>query len=468
MKRRSFLRGALTGAAGLSLGLPWLESFGEAHAQPRTPRRFVVFMSPQGLMGRDWVPSSVGALNALPEVLQPLDAWRDRLLLVSGIDNAARQQFSVGGGDHNAAARTLFTATPYADIMNADGTLPSFAEQSARGYEGRTVVGLPWGPSVDQVVADHIGGATRLRSLHLRIGGADVGENELFFAGSPGAVSPVGGENRPDRVLAQLTSLRPSDGPAPVSTLASRLQARRGSVLDAVGGQLDSLATRVGAEDRQRLEAHATFVRDLERRIGSLPAPGFACAVPSFAPPAGYSAVGNWDHVSSPAMIDNAVMALSCDITRVVTVQFTEYNDPTFPFLDVDVPGRWAGWHEQIHVNQTEDRNARLGVFRFYAEQFARLLARLDSVSDGEGTLLDSTTVLWMSEFGEGANHNTSGVPVILAGATGSSMGRHVATPGRTTNDLFLTLARAFGHEMSSFGLVQANGTMLSRGPLTL
>ena len=461
----------MRGAGGAALGLPFLQVMGKGRAQPSSlPQRLVIVMTGQGISITDWVPpGGTGGLSTLPYVLEPLAAHRDRVVVVSGLDNRVRQQLEVGGGGHAPAARTLFTCWPYAEVMNSDGTVPSISEQYARGYAGREIRGAPWGPSIDQIVASRVGRETRLSSLHLRVGGAYVEDNELFFAGSEGRVSAVGGEHRPAQVLSQLTGYADTGEPPPTPDQAGRLRARRSSVLDAVSSDFARLEARLGAADRARLEAHAEFVRDLEHKLGVGVGGGAGCSPHTWNAPGGYNSNHNWDHFTSPAMMDNAALALACDLTRVVTVQFTATHSPTFPFLDVPVPGGWANWHEMVHGNSPGDLSTRHQVFRWYAEQVAYLIERLGSIAEGGGSLLDNTLVVWMSEFGNGAIHSTENIPVILAGNVANRLrtGRHVAYRGRATNDLFTSILHLFGFDDDGFGLrFGGNGSRLSNGPL--
>ena len=105
---------------------------------------------------------------------------------------------------------------------------------------------------------------------------------------------------------------------------------------------------------------------------------------------------------------------------------------------------------------------------KYYSDQVALLLDELASIDDGDGqTLLDNTLVVWMSEYGEGGSHDTSKIPVVLAGGLGGRVktGQHLSFSGqgRTTNDLFVTLLNLFGGTDTSFGF---RGTDLNKGPL--
>jgi hypothetical protein len=214
-------------------------------------------------------------------------------------------------------------------------------------------------------------------------------------------------------------------------------------------------------------------VRALEGRLASGAIAG--CAPHAQQLPAGYDFRSNAnDYVSAPAQIDNLVLALACDLTRVGTLQFTDYHAPTFPWLDIDVPGAWSNWHDMVHSGQSDpaSRATMVAAQQWYAAQFAYLLERMDAVVEADGnTLLDNSLVLWISEFGNGGAHDTRNLPVVLAGGLGGRVrtGRHLDMSGRTTGDLFTTLLQLYGYDDASFGLQRrANGDALVTGALDL
>jgi hypothetical protein len=457
MSRRAFLRGA----GGVMVGLPYLDFFaGRARAQSAAPMRLVVMMHGQGMLMDRWTPSSTGAGFTLTETLQPLAAHRDKLLVLSGIDNAVRNELQEGNG-HNTAGRSLMTCWGFAGSTNADGTIKPAGEQVENGPS--------FGPSVEQVLAERLAGSTRFNRFDVAIGGNGVGENQLFWAENQ---VPIQAEADPVAAYARLTNeIAPSAATA--QSFADRLRSRRTSVLDSVLGSFDRLSSQVGADDRARLEAHATQLRALENRLVVGPSAGCMPQAPQL--PAGYDfeRAGD-DYLSATAQIDNLVLALSCDLARVGTVQFTDYHGPTFPWLDVDVPGPWANWHEMIHsgMEDAASRATMIKVQQWYASQFAYLLDRMDAVVEADGnTLLDNSLVMWITEFGDASSHSTGNLPIVLAGGLGGrvQMGRHLNFNNRTTGDLFTTFLQLFGYDDSSFGMLRrANGNPLVTGAIDL
>lgn len=156
------------------------------------------------------------------------------------------------------------------------------------------------------------------------------------------------------------------------------------------------------------------------------------------------------------------MLALSCDLTRVVTIQYTNYHGPTFDWLGLGLTGNW---HERVHMHGGNNPDGMARAFQWYSQEVAFLLAQLDSVSEGTGTLLDHTLVLWLSEFGDGGAHDTRNLPVLLAGGLGGRLktGRHLAFANRSHNDLHTTILNLFGGTDTTFG---HPGAEFNKGPL--
>jgi hypothetical protein len=478
--RRSFLMGA----GGTLLSLPFLESFGQTAAA--RPQRLMVVFTGEGTMPGMWSPTGTGSSFTLSPLLQPLTPYKNKLCVISGIHNAMGEQ--MGGNGHNRAGRSLLTAQPFSAGVGADN-------------------GHAAGPSVDQVIGGRIRGNTRFKSLTLNIG-CDVGEYQMFY---DAANSPVTGIADPKVAFSQLFSgfVPPSGGaggggggtvappppppPPPALSLAERLRLQRKSVLDTTQGEYQRLMKQASASDKVRLDLHAAKVRELESSLiipgtgggagggsggsggaggggGGMQAPATSCKVPTTPTTAGNGCNASDEPALVSAHIKNAVMALACDITRVASIQFTNYDGPTFPWLNAGIPGAYSGWHQLIHRDggnlPNRDAMAAAG-FTWYATQVAQLLGALDAVDDGNGqTLLDNTLVLWISEFGDGSNHTLNNLPVVLGGGAGGHLktNQHLQFTGKTTNDLFTTLLNIFGGTDTTFGYTSQFA--LNHGPL--
>jgi hypothetical protein len=432
--RRTLLRGA----GGVTLALPFLE----ATARAQVPQRLVVFVHGQGTILNRWKPAQVGDTFDLPQLLAPLAPYKAKLNVWSGINNNVRQK--MGGNGHNAPGRSLMSANVFSQPGN---------EASASA-----------GPSMEQVLASRIQGNTRYKTVDLRVGGDGVGEYQMFFS-APGV--PVSGDGDPKAAFARLTRDLTVPGTAPPPpNAAARLRANRATVMDAVNQSFKRVSTIVGAEDRARLDQHAARLIELNRTLAAMPSappPGMGCRKVDPMLPSSYRASdGAQENLGSRAQIQNAVLALSCDLTRVVTIQYTNYHGPTFDWLNLGLTGNW---HDRVHAHGGDNLEGMARAFQWYTDEMAFLLAQLESVQEGNGTMLDNTLVLWLSEFGDGGAHDTRNLPVVLAGGLGGKLktGRHLAFNGRSHNDLFTTILNLFGGTDRSFGLA---GAEFNQGPL--
>jgi hypothetical protein len=458
ISRRRWLRGA----GGTLVALPFLESFASAQeAGGVFPKRLVVFMHPHGTVADRWRPATTGAGYAFTDILRPLEAQRDRMLVLSGIDNIARLEQKAGNG-HNPPGRTLFSCMPFSGSFNPDGTLKPAGQQPENGSSA--------GPSFEQLIASRQA-STRFRRLDFCTPNISTAENQCFWGARD---VPINAEGNPRAALQRIFSgvqATPSQEPTPLELL----QRQRGSILDTVRESFNDLNRRAPAEDRARLQAHAQQIQELERQVQNVPTQfGSGCAPPTLQLPGGFSefAEGSLPEAST-AFMDMVAMSLACDLTRVVTLQFTEYNDPKFAFLGLQLPrAPFPTWHEMIHtgMNDAAVRQDVVTGFTYYMERLNYLLAALARVPEGNGSLLDNTLVVAMSEFGDGSIHSSSDLPVILAGNLGGQLrsGRHVAYSSATTGDLFTTLLNLYGGTDTSFGLTRgADGSVLSSGTLT-
>jgi hypothetical protein len=459
--RRRFLRGA----GGAAVALPLLLSLApSSRAQSAgKPKRIIIFHYPEGTLLDDdvsggtamadlWTPGAAGPLStaSLSPILAPLadplpsgGSVADKCLVVSGLDNTASE------GGHTGSGRSLLTAVP---VIDPEGS------------------GIAGGPSLDFVLAQHQKTELNLpfSSLNLSTVFEFGGENQLFWDDQQ---NPIPQRANPKSTFDSLfgAGLGETD-PAEPSTL-QRLRAERKSVLDGVLGSLSDLDKRLGHEDRQVLAAHADKIRELEKQLtASGTAVHAECGIPVLADE-------DWDgdffyreDISAKAQIDLLVMALACDLTRVGSFTFSNYDNPTFPWLASEgatLPIDGKGWHSVIHENRFDDfsRDVMMIGFRWYNRMLAYLVAELDRFVEPDGTtLLDNTLVLCLSEFGNGGSHQPNRLPVILAGGLGGAftVGRHLSVSG-STGSLFSTIQGFFGIEGT-----WASGLGASYAPLSL
>ena len=438
--RRDLFRGVggLAGAAALG-GL----SSGRARAQSlEPPKRVIFFHHSQGTVMNQFVPTGGERDFVLPHVSAPLEPWRDRMVMLTGVDNMM-PTFNEVGNAHENALYTIFTGRPY-PVQDASRLTAA-------------------GPTIDQVITERIAGDTPFGRLDFVVGGSSsdgfVTEGRFWVDRD----DPVVSFNDPT-----ISSLRIFGDGSLSEADAWALRARRSSVLDAVLDGFRSAERRAGAAGKARLQAHQEKLFALEQRIRA----GVGeCNAPRFVASESYDHTYD-DDVSAQALNDVLVTALSCDYARVATVDFANTHDHAFPWLWADNGGPivdtgvWDNWHAMVHADFQPGMEH---VYRWYMQCLADLLERLSVTVDADGdNMLDTTLVVYMSEFSSGRHWATS-LPVVLAGNVGLvETGRWVdhmvmdaeafqveggyAYSGVTTNQLYVSLLQILGFDDESFG----------------
>jgi hypothetical protein len=399
-----------------ALGLPLLPSLERRawSAQATFPTRLVLVTRGQGTLVDDLVVPGTGPTDfALGPILDPLTPWKSRLAVCGGIDDTT----NLLDGSYNGHTRCL---------------LHTWTARGMRWQVGSDGVASPTGaggPSVDQVVADAWAGSTPYRSLEF---GVSADTQTIQTHNWRGVGSPVPPENDAsamfERLFADLVATDPVER-------AARL-ARRQRVLAAVKAQFDTVLPKVSGEDRAKLENHLASVEALETSLagGTL---GDACVPPS--PDFADTSLDG----RSRAQIDQLAMALACDLTRVATLAFGDYQD--WSWLGLDFP---SGWHDAVHAGPvTVDLRTNLRAsYRWFSTQLAQLLAALDAIPEGNGTVLDHTLVVYNNVFSAGSNHSHTGKTLVLAGGgAGLVGGRNLDFGGAGSVDLFSALLEGLG-----------------------
>lgn len=420
ISRRSFLGGL--GAAALAA--PFLPAWIGRADTVAAPKRFVIFWTPNGLYEPEWTPRSGFALG---RILEPCAAFRDRLLVLKNLD--WQSYFADPASPANDHPPPLSHGLCATDVVDYEA--------------GRAGVGDAWGggPSIDQLIAQRVGGETPFESLVTTVE-SGARRTRLSYRAAREHVPPIAD---PVAVFDRLFAGADLD-----DTAIERLRAERRSVLDVVSTDLAALSARIGRDDAYKIEAHLTHVRALEERIAR-EADLRTCVAPDLST------------VESPHTfvrhgrqhMDLVATALACDLTRVA---FLEWDG-------AQTTHSWAGvsssHHTYAHYNagiSTEANSENLiRIGEWYGEQFAYLLERLDAIPEGDGTVLDNTVVLWTSEHKAGANsgaHNRRDVPFLIAGGAGHfRTGQVVDCRGAAHNDLYVSICHALGlTDISTFG----------------
>jgi hypothetical protein len=448
--RRTFLRGA-----GTAIALPFLEAMlpGDlvmgrafaAGARSGPPLRLAFFYVPNGVHIPSWAPSGVGKLPAkLPPLLRALEPFRDDLLVFSGLTQDGARAHGDGPGDHARAAAAFLTgAHPY----------------KTGGKDIRA------GVSVDQYAAERIGKETPFASLELgcedgpQSGSCDSGyscaySNNISWA-SP--TTPMALEVDPRRVFDRLFA---GDSRPEVAEARRRRLERRRSILDFVREDSRKLQGRLDGADRRKLDEYLTGVREIERRLEKA-APiddGADVGEPAGLPRAPGERLAFPDHVK--LLADMIVLAFQGDVTRIATFMFAREGSNR-NYREVDVAD---GHHDLSHHQGRPEKLEKIGrIDRFHVSLYAYLVERLDSILEGDGTLLDNCMVVFGGGINDGNRHNNENLPVVLAGSGGGSIdtGRFVRYPYETPMcNLFLSMLDRMGVHEEFFG----DGTGRLRG----
>jgi hypothetical protein len=414
MLNRMTRRRALQGL-GVSLALPWLESLTPARAFAATgsgapvsasPLRMAFLSVPNGIHMQDWTPKTEGFGFQLPYVLEPLAAFTDDLLVLTGLTHDKGRGNGDGPGDHARSATCFLT-----------------------GSQPRKTAGdnIRAGISVDQVAAKGIGSVTKFASLELgcergrSAGNCDSGYSCAYSSSISWAseTTPLGKETDPKLVFERLFSNQQS---GEVAASRARRDALRQSILDFVSDDARRLQSQLARADQRKLDEYLTGVREVERRINRNVDQNAKQPPTQYEKPTGIPSEYD-QHIR--LLCDMMVLAFQADLTRVSTFMLAnEGSNRSYRHIGVS-----EGHHDLSHHGGDAKKHAKIReINRFHIQQFAYLLDRLRSIKEGNGTLLDNCMVVYGSGISDGNRHNHENLPVLLAGRGGGTIdtGRHV------------------------------------------
>jgi hypothetical protein len=420
LNRRTLLRGIMAGTA-VSVALPPLEAFmnlnGTAYAQDSGfPNRFCLFSWGNGVHPDLWIPDESGTDWALSPQLMPLSPHKEYLSVMTGFEVKAPNNDA-----HVSGPCGLLSGRP---LSNAGGF--SFT-----------------GPTVDQMIANEIGGDTQFKSIELAV---EQGARGLSFNGLNSRNPP---ESDPKELFTRLfgpTFRAPGDEPI----LDPKLALRR-SVLDAVMGDAAKLSQRLGQVDQRRLDQHLTAIRELEIRIGRLeedPPNLAACVRPQ--EPLPLPDVDGRPQMAARAAVMNelSTMAFACDLTRVISYW---YSDELSDALYFDAP---AGHHQLTH-DEPGDMPTVNRITTAIMSDFSDYLGRLRAIPEGDGNLLDHMALMATTDVSYARTHQIDEYPILVAGKASGALNSGVHYRSATKENACmvpLTVIRALGIAMEQYG----------------
>ena len=430
LPRRTFLRGA-----GVTVALPLLDAMVPAltptalTAAAPVKRLGFVYLANGCWMAR-WRPKE-GALAQLSPTLAPLTPFKDHLIVPMGLDHRQAEAFGDGNGDHSRAGAVYLS-----------GVHPKFTE----GADVRA------GTTIDQIAADALGRETQLRSLEMAmeqtylIGACENGYSCAYLNSiswrTPTTPNPM--ETNPRTVFQRLFG----DGSSSAER-AIQLQEDR-SLLDFVQEGITSLRGRLSPADRVVVNDYLDSVREIERRIQVTErqqTSGAGVEVPSrpIGIPESYD-----EHAK--LMLDLAALGFQADITRVFTFTLgKEQSARAYPEIGVE-----EAHHAMSHHGNDPAKLEKYFKINVYQVQlFAHLIAKLKSIKEGTGTLLDHSLMLYGGGLSDGNMHDHNDLPLVLAGgaAGGLKGGRAIRyAQGTPMNNLLVALLDRVGAPAEKFG----------------
>ncbi len=418
--RRAFLRGV-----GVTMALPWMESFTVWGDEPKTakpaseaPVRLAVLFSGNGFHTREWWAKGEGKNMELGKVLAPLADFREKMLLIRGLYNAE----ALKGNIHSSMTGNLLSGAPLA----SGGDIRS-------------------GTSVDQVLAQRFGRSTKVPSLVLGCEHSNPSVHKNYSMlysshiswSSPTTPTPL--ELYPALAFDRLFKDTVSKGDK--------------SVLDAVLGDAKDLRRQISANDQRKLDEYLDSVREVETRIdnagkkGELQGWRPTLAKPNIPRPADGIPQDIGEHMK--LMCDILVLGFQTDTTRVCTLKLNnDHSSLRFPNLGVD--------YMIHHLLSHSDTADWLKVNQFFLQQLAYIARKLDAIQEGTRTALDNTMLMYCSSMLTG-NHDASQLPIVLLGGGGGRIkgGRvldYNGKPDRQMCRLHLSMMDKMGVRPSTFG----------------
>ncbi len=463
-----FSRRALLRTLGASAGmLPLLNVEAAPAVGPNGfPRRLIIITWTNGVVPNEFYPAAGALSAALPKILSPLEPWKSKILALR-TSNAAKSPIDL---------KVMIDAN---QTYNGHNAYPAL-------LTGTWATSGATAPSIDQLIANsltqqgvtapllNLGCRPYSSSTSWRAAGqkntAETDPYRLFNKLFPGGKPPisVGGAGAGAGSGGATGSSGPSE--------AEQLRLRRQSVLDFALGELNAYSSRVGSDDRIKIQTHLQSLRDLEIELkssapsvpnasagaaGAMASGGAASGAPlgqGCVAPSLPTAKPNFNNVSAypnhvELMLKMVGAAVKCDVARCITLDLIDDgggNSLTFPWLDINSPD----YHLVAHAGSAS-YTQKTAIDQWFVQQIAALVKDLDATPEGSGSVLDNTTIVLTNDMNEGSNHYVGNVPFLLIGGCGGffKTGRTVTfTKQIPHNQLLTSLCHGMGLAVPSVG----------------
>ena len=427
LPRRTFLRGL-----GTAVALPLLDSMVPALARGQSrkgPVRMAFVYVPNGIDMRHWNPSYEGALDELPPTLAPLAAHKADITLLGNLTHNTGRALLDGAGDHGRCSGSYLTGVQVK----------------------KSVSDIRASVSCDQLVANQIGSQTRFPSLEVGLedarqaGDCDSGyscayTNNLAWRNATQPLPPI---LDPRALFERLFG----DGAELGPDARARRRIERRSLLDFVTEDTRALRGSLGPTDQRKLDEYLTSIRQIEEQLAR--AEREDAVDPGMDKP--YGVPSDFaDHFR--LMTDMITVAFRADLTRVVTFLVTR-EGTSRAYREIGIPD---GHHPLTHhrnILEQMDKVARIN--RYHVEQFAKWIASLNAAQDGDGSVLDSSMIVYGAGLADGNQHTHHDLPTLIAGSGRGFIkaGRRIVYRKETPMcNLFLTMMDRMGTRMEHFG----------------
>jgi hypothetical protein len=399
--RKSLPRRTVLQGMGATLALPFLEAmlpvFSRRALAAQPVHRFQTFYVPNGMAMEYWTPKGEGAAFELSPILEPLAPFREQMLVLSGIKASWNYI-------HAGASGSFLTGTP-------------------RG--GRNEIEIFADVSMDQLLARHFASDTQVASLELSMdapanAGACTGNLSCVYTHTlswRSATQPLPMEWNPRAVFERLFG---DSGSTDRTAREARLRQHK-SILDSVAEKLASLKRDLGPRDQSKVDDYTEAIRDVERRIQRAEEQRDV-EIPTLEQPQGAPPVFE-DHLA--LMLDLQLLAFQSDLTRVISFMIGKEQSAR-PYPQIGVP---EAHHPLSHHNNIPELIAHMSkINRYHTQLFSQYLAKLRATPDGDGSLLDHTTILYGAGISNSQRHSGDDLPLLVMGGGSGRLkgGRHL------------------------------------------
>jgi hypothetical protein len=467
-------RTVIKGAGSIAIALPWLEVMGHgrrANAQTTAVplKRFITVYQPggsvrSGSIGDKYTPTGSETSFTLSPILAPLEPVKSKLIVVDGLNLTCGDQTKYSVEQHQGGSVGWLTGA----VQPGSGNYPK-------------------APSIDQILAGRLSTGKAYASLEFAVRwatGKSHGKispmNAMYFeAAAPNAPRPprLDPQDIFNTLFGNITG--PMTGPDPNAIALMRKK----SILDFVGKKYDALKLKLGTADRARLDQHLTQVRSLEQRImiTTMPPPATTvCKQPTKVDTTGYNPSSSLNSADDGSikdtatdtkiplvgqfMMDMMVMALACDRTGVISLQWTDTEAKhTFPWLNLSE-------HHHYYQHDGGFRPTECAaIATWYSQMHLYLLQKLQAVDVGGHSLLDESLVFFGSELSEPSSHGKNNMPFLLAGGDGKTVrtGRWIKCGAVPHNKLLTSILNVYGDTRTTFGDSRIDSAPLTTVRLT-